>query len=634
MAKLETQINQIYLTHPQLRKSSLILYEEALNTSAHLFFVAELKDLQKKSDSADLKKISEIILESFRANKKMPAEALFESALAQINQNLADLAHEGRKSWVGKFSCLIGLKAGETIYLANNGQTSAWLLRRSELLEILKPEKLGNHPLKTFVNFTQGKLHDGDCAILTTANIFNFVSMELFSKLLSSSGLEQATLEISKILQDSMGPEHGFSSFFLGFGNQEKDMVEEVTPTPSAQTIYAPLPEDEQSLAYHPGIVSKLKNFKFQIKKPNFKWPRLPQIKFEYFQNLSASGKFFFISFSIFLLLFAGNLIVYANKLHGKKVTNQINSQAETLAKDLADVQSSLIYKNDETASKFLTQAETDFAALKKLNSTKAQEFATELKNLQDQVNKVSVINEPKLFVELKHHPVFLAQTSIGLLFANQDSNSLSLFASGKLTDYFLLNSLKDPITGIANFSPAGVVVSAGNGIYHVDSTLKQFEPVTNINNAELAGIKTYSSGLYALNPPAGQVVKMTYTKGKFVTVNINAGDLKNIRDFGADKDIYLLYPDQINKVTNGQVQKFTLPRLSDPLSNASRIFVATNLYILEPNKKRVVILNKNGQLLNQIYLPSTESMSDLAVDEAGRNLFILDDNKLYKITF
>src|SRR3989344_5637297 len=106
MAKLETQINQIYLTHPQLRKSSLILYEEAVSAQAHLFVVSELKDLQKKSDAADLKKISEIILESFRTNRKLPAEALFESSLAQINQNLADLAHEGRKSWVGKFSCL------------------------------------------------------------------------------------------------------------------------------------------------------------------------------------------------------------------------------------------------------------------------------------------------------------------------------------------------------------------------------------------------------------------------------------------------------------------------------------------------------------------------------------------------
>jgi len=119
MPRLETEINQIYLTHPESKKSSLILYEEEISNSAHLFVVAELKNLQRKSEATDLKKISEIILESFRANKKLAAETLFESALAQVNQNLADLAHSGHKSWVGKFSCLIALKSGENIYIAN-----------------------------------------------------------------------------------------------------------------------------------------------------------------------------------------------------------------------------------------------------------------------------------------------------------------------------------------------------------------------------------------------------------------------------------------------------------------------------------------------------------------------------------
>lgn len=220
MARLETQINQIYLTHPEAKKTSLILYEEALSNSHHLFVVAELHDLQKKSESTDLKKISEIILASFRANKRLSAEALFESSLAQINQNLADMAHEGRKSWVGKFSCLVTLKTGDNIYLANNGQTSAWLKRKSELLEILPAEKRGTHPLKTFQNFTQGKISDQDGLILMTSSIFNYVSFELFSGLLSAHNVAEATAEISKILQESAPSDQAFSAFLLEFGKK------------------------------------------------------------------------------------------------------------------------------------------------------------------------------------------------------------------------------------------------------------------------------------------------------------------------------------------------------------------------------------------------------------------------------
>lgn len=633
MARLETEINQIYLVHPETKKSSLILHDEALTANVHLFVLAELVDLQKKSESQDLKKISEIILESFRANKKMGPESLFESALAQINQNLADLAHEGRKSWVGKFSCIIGLKAGDLIYLANNGSTSAWLLRGSELLEILKSEKRGTHPLKTFTNFTQGKLQDGDSAILTTSNVFNFVSMELFNRILSGSLLGQAAVEISKILKESMSPEEGFSSFFLSFG--KKHLADAITQPAVSTPIYAPLAEEIEEPATHswklPGILAMPK---FQI--PKFNRPKLPRIKWEFFQNLSTSGKFFFISFSIFLLLFLGNLGVYIIKAHGRKVAGQINNTIQNLNNDLAAAQSALIYKNDAAAAKNLSSAQSDFNALQKLDPFRASGFSAELTNLKNEINKISVVADPKVLVDLKHHPIYLAQTSIGLLFGNLDSNSLSLYSGGNLTDYFLLNSLKQSITGVGYYASggAGVVVASGNGIYHIDTGLKQFEPVININNAELTGLKTYSSGMYSLNPPANQVIKVAFTKNKFAATNINAGNLQDIRDFGLDKDIYLLYPDQIIKITNNQPQKFPLPALSEPISNATRIFVATNLYILEPSKKRVVILNKNGQLINQIYLPNAQNLSDLAVDESGRNLYLLEDNKLYKVTF
>src|SRR5258708_19886402 len=107
MARLETQINQIYLTHSEHKKNSLILYEEQLTSSLQLFMVAELYNIQKRSESTDLKKISEIILASFRGNKKLPAETLFESSLSQINQNLAILAPSCTKSCIGIFSSLI-----------------------------------------------------------------------------------------------------------------------------------------------------------------------------------------------------------------------------------------------------------------------------------------------------------------------------------------------------------------------------------------------------------------------------------------------------------------------------------------------------------------------------------------------
>jgi hypothetical protein len=84
----------------------------------------------------------------------------------------------------------------------------------------------------------------------------------------------------------------------------------------------------------------------------------------------------------------------------------------------------------------------------------------------------------------------------------------------------------------------------------------------------------------------------------------------------------------------SGQPQAFPLPNMSDKMSNATRISVLSNLYILETNKKRLIVLNKNGALVNQIYFPSTHNPTDFYVDEAGRSIYILDDNNLYAVTF
>src|SRR6185436_12222085 len=105
-------------------------------------------------------------------------------------------------------------------------------------------------------------------------------------------------------------------------------------------------------------------------------------------------------------------------------------------------------------------------------------------------------------------------------------------------------------------------------------------------------------------------------------------------RDLGVDTNIYVLFPDKVVKYVSGQAQAFNMPNMSDALSNGTKLLDEANLYIFEANKKRLIILNKNGSLINQIYFPTTSTPTDFYVDEASRQIYLLDDNKLYKITF
>ncbi|OGE73696.1 MAG: hypothetical protein A3C49_00590 [Candidatus Doudnabacteria bacterium RIFCSPHIGHO2_02_FULL_42_25] len=630
MARLETQINQIYLINPESKKNSLVLYEEQLNNSLQLFIVAELWNMTRKTESNDLKKILEIILGSFKENKKLPAETLFETSLSQINQNLADLAHEGRKSWVGKFSCVICAHGGDNnIYLANNGQTAAWLKRKSEMMEILPAEKRGTHPLKTFVNFTQGKLTDKDSLILTTSNIFNYISFGLFTKILDQKPLDEAGQEITKILQDAKAPDMAFCSFMLHFAK-----AMEISPlsTP-AKDIYAPLPENEVIEDKKPKFKLKLPAFSlptFSIRKPNFEW--LQKIKgFGYFKNLSKPGKFFVICFGIFLLLFLINLSIYASKIQDKKTQVQITQLVEKINQDVSAAQSALIYKDENQAITYLNQAIEDYNQLLALDPIKAQELDPKIEQVKTVINKINIIENPTVFLDLKHSPLFMSKTPIGFLFGNQDSNSLSRFDE-TLTDYFLLNSLTDPITAIDHTQTTGVIVLAGSKIYRIDPILKQFEPIVSVENGDLTTMLVGNSAIYTLDKANDQLLKILYTKSYRKQISVS-GNVRDARDFGIDKDIYILYADKITKYVSGQLQAFPLPNMSDPLTNGDKIQVASSLYILEANKKRVLILNKNGTLINQIYFPTTNAPTDFYVDEASRSLYLLDGNKLFKVT-
>src|SRR3989344_823354 len=635
MAKLETQIDQIYLLHPEARKTSLILYDEDLTGAHHLFVLAELRELKKKTDEADLKRITEIILVSFRSQKRLSAENLFEAALSQINQNLADLAHEGRKSWVGKFSCLIALKSGENIFVANSGPTSAWLKRKSELLEILGLEKLGIHPIKMFQNFTQGKILGDDSIILTTSNIFNYISLELFGKILNQFPPSEVCQKISKILQDAAGADQAFATFFLYFGKKREFAPLETIPSSS----YLPSPEELEPVAQTPmkffEIFSRIRLPKFNFRLPQIPKFNKPNIPLNFFNKLSTAGKFFFYCFFIFLILFLINLSLYGFKLRSQRVAERIEAQVEILSDDIASAQSALIYKDEEQAFKFLIKAEDDYKQLLELAPNRASEFSAKFEQLHNQVNKTSVVDKPSLYAEFKRHPVYLAKNPSGFLLSGTDSNSLTNF-DGTNNDYFLLNSLDQPITSISYWQSVGVAVSLNDKIYRINEALKQFELMLSLGGSEIIRMKTYNNILYALDKKNQQLLRVVASKGKFTTQLSKNGLDATTRDFAIDtnRDVYFLQPDKIVKASGINFQAFPLPFMSEPITNATRIFIGSSLYILEPNKKRVVIISKAGNLINQIAFPTTQTPLDLFVDEAQRNLFLLDDNLLYRITF
>ncbi len=671
--KLETQTNQIYISPAESKKLALILFEEKLSANVNLFLLAELRGIQKKMEANDLSKISEIIIEHFRKNKKLPADTMFEETLKEINDALADFAHKGRKSWLGKFSALVAIKSERDLYMANSGHTCAWLKRKNSLNEVLGQDKTEVHPLKTFLNFSSGRLTDGDSVIMATSAIFNYVSVELFSKTLNSNPLDVCCDKISEILKSSAKSDEGFAVFMVGMAKkvatepeiipQPAAVMENVTAEPAkvslkkkavAKTpvlvesitrsmdgpIYAPTPEDMKAEA------QSLPKEKFKLKIPALKFPKLsfPKISFKvpgfgFLSNVSGPAKFFFGSFILFIVLFALNIAAFGvRKSHAKQV-EQFNTTSASLVDMLEQAESSLIYKNQSQAMKLMSSAESELHKLEQLDSGKAVPFQAKFEEMNNKVNRVTILRNLTPVFEMQYPTSFVARAGSGYLIANENPNSLGLFTDNKLTNIFMLNSTDGQIKGVAHVSGQGNFVVSKDKFYFVNQSSKEFEQVNYISNGDLSALKFVGPNrLFAINKNTNQVIRMNASSS-----SISAGlnmlksnvDLKDAQDLGIDSDMFILLSDSVLKFSaSGTQQDFMLAPTSEPAKNMKKIRVGNQLYILEPISKRVMIYSRKGDLLNQVQFPELTDLRDLYVDEGTHEMFLFNSNKAYRITF
>jgi DNA-binding beta-propeller fold protein YncE len=101
------------------------------------------------------------------------------------------------------------------------------------------------------------------------------------------------------------------------------------------------------------------------------------------------------------------------------------------------------------------------------------------------------------------------------------------------------------------------------------------------------------------------------------------------------DGDLFILKTTgEIIKLTGGEKQEFVLSNINPTLDKPSVLRTGSsmnNIYILEPANKRVVVIDKTGKLVAQYTANEWKAPSSIIIDEAGKKVYILDNNKIYK---
>lgn len=353
---------------------------------------------------------------------------------------------------------------------------------------------------------------------------------------------------------------------------------------------------------------------------------------------MSGPAKFFLGSFLLFAILFGMNIAAYRVRQANAVQDERFNASAQALVDYLSDAESALIYKNHSQAMKYMSDAATELHKLEQIDAQESIPFQDKFDEMNNKINRVTSLRNLTPVSNLSYSITLMERAGDGYVVASSSASSFGALNNDELSPIFMLNTVDGEIRGVAHASGVGNYVTSRDKLYFANQTAQEFQMDEYISNGDLIALKFLDPNrFYAINRATNQVIRMTVSTNGISGVQntIPTGlNLQSARDLAVDNDTYVLFPDSVQKFTNGQQVSFNLSPISDPPANLTKIRLGNQIYLLEPVAKRVLIYNRAGELLNQVRFPELTSLTDMYVDESLREMILINGTEVYRITF
>jgi hypothetical protein len=658
MDQLESQVAKIQIDSGKNAASYVyVLAEKAPASSAELYAVIELPLFNPAAADA-CEAISLAIAGAFkRAYKKNLGANIFETAVAQINEELSKLVENGNTNWVNKINCILAVKDDNNFSIATCGKIAAYLYRAREFTDIScssdKPS-----PLKTFENLAFGKLRLEDVIILSTTQLFNYLSIDRLKNLLEKGNFLAGVREILETLKQNAGPEVAFGAILnlqVLPGQTQNEEIDLEGYAGAGATAASPLSK----------VLLRLKLPKFSLPKFSFSWDRLKKmfgqsknvvstagslikrqthnLTAEKIKNYSRTKKIFFVSIIILVCAFILDVSIAA---HHKKIAqsqSRLAGQLQAVQTLLAQAQSSLLYKDTATAQTDVLQAQSQMPKSSDVSKNDEALFS----QVTNQLNTLKQSLENSVTPQIINLGSLGAGTtllSLGNYLATQINGTILSYnlTNGAVEDSALLSSQK--ILAAAYINNTLAVVYNGSALLSWDYGAKQFsQPFTPSvpNEASFVDLKYYStnSRVYTIDKGSNQIISFAVSQNglsKPIVGSKPGDDFSNALDFAIDGNIYVLTATGIDEYRSGNPVNFTMPTLFTPFSGKGKIYTEigwANLYVLDSGNNRILVIDKQGNLVETLQSPQFTNLKDFVVDEPGKVIYVLNDSSLLKVS-
>lgn len=601
----------------------------------------------------------------YKSASSSPEKSLRES-LRVANEHLEKIAKEGDVSWLGNISfSVISLKNHE-LNFTKIGNLKTLLVRKGQIIDIdqkLKFDEIEPYPLKVFGNIVSGKLAQDDIMLLMSHSVYEaFIRENLINDIARKSLSDSPSTEIKKfgnVLNNKKEQLLKLSGICLLIilskeeASKEKETISEKKPLKMFSFREALNPVFK--LAGKIKLPKKI--FKPKMPKPRISLPDigLSKPKTKIFLKMPYKGKKKLIIIIVFILILAAgfflfqkseerNIEAYQIQINGIKEKMELAESYLLLAEynPLAKKNANTLYKEAWNEVSPLLNASL---RIPKAINNQASEVKDAISEKLYSLNKLIEIAEPEIVFEFKakeYVPQKLISSKDKIYFFSPLSeNVFELDIKEKQGRIIETNRKFNEAAvisdSIAFFSKPNEITLLKDNSFQEPVNLQDFfaEP-------DLASLSFYRSNLYFLDKKNGAIIRYPFPSetNPGLPESWLSSEIKtatNFESMAVDGSIWVLTKkNTIERYYSGIFQEaLALDMFPEP-KNFSRIFTSLelpHLYLLEPEQKRIVILDKTGQTVKQYYSDKFDNLLGFSLSQDGKTIWLLNGLKVFSIS-
>lgn len=375
---------------------------------------------------------------------------------------------------------------------------------------------------------------------------------------------------------------------------------------------------------------------------------RLGRVLWHWAVHIPRTSKIFATVSAVLALTLVISIILLQSKRTDDATIQQASEALHDAQTKLAAAETALIYDNRDQARELVGEAVAAGEDLLKQNvyTEEAAQLVAAGAIIQDRLQKVwrasaagaRVIGDWATLLG-GQEPGGLAVLDERLFSFNPRTNEiLALTLSGET------QTVSSTSQGVGAFKLAIAHGADKNIIYISDAgevaildtktdTVSVQEVSLGRESVEVAAAAVYGSRLYTTEAGGNSIYSYNKTlrgfAGRSAWLTEEAWPADTVVSLAVDGSIYTLHNDgRLRELFKGKAVAFEAEPVDPPLAGARRVLTAEsfkNLYVFDPERSRVVVFTKKGELVQQVVLDVGKKINDVAVAEDERTLYILD---------